>query len=89
MRLGGFSVSSLILNQFSQHVLLQVGICWSLAKFHKTLFNNPFLALFYHHKLVSLFLNFGQGWMRVGVDNRQQKDNIKFMWIHVAMDNRW
>ena len=44
MHLGGFSVSSLILNQLSQHVLLQVGICWSLAKFHKTLFNNPFFS---------------------------------------------
>ena len=44
MHFGRFSSHSLVFNQFGQHVLLQVGICRSLANFSKTLFNNQFCS---------------------------------------------
>lgn len=90
MHLGEFSLCYLKFNQFSQHVLLQIGIFWSLVKFHKTLFNNLFFSSVLPSQISQDFsfsiLDRGRRWE--GVDNRQQKDNIKYVWIHVAMDNR-
>lgn len=57
-------------------------------QFGKILFNDPIFSSVLPSQISQSLSQYWTGRQGKGVDNRQQEDNIKCMWIHVAMDNR-
>ena len=57
-------------------------------QFGKILFNDPIFSSVLPSQISQSLSQFWTVRRGKGVDNSQQEDNIKCMWIHVAMDNR-